>query len=76
VGLEPGVNLSHDRGCFHGLGDSDREGYARGVTTLAGPGAVFLLMSSPCTASASPNAAGMEGRHRIDRGGHGAVYVD
>jgi SAM-dependent methyltransferase len=45
LGLDSSVSLVHDRGCFHGLGDADRDGYARGVTALASPGASFLLMS-------------------------------
>ena len=45
LGLDPGFSLVHDRGCFHGMRDSDREGYAHGATELAGPGATFLLMA-------------------------------
>lgn len=45
LGLDSSVSLVHDRGCFHGLGEADRDGYARGVATLAVAGATFLLMS-------------------------------
>ncbi len=45
AGLAPGYQLLLDRGCFHGLGSDERAGYARAVTALAAPGAVFLLMS-------------------------------
>src|SRR4051794_29064047 len=45
AGLEPGFDLIHDRGCFHDLPDATREGYVRGVTALAAPDAVLLLMA-------------------------------
>lgn len=45
AGLEPGFNLCFDRGCFHGLNDSERAAYASGVTELAASGATLLLMS-------------------------------
>jgi SAM-dependent methyltransferase len=45
AGLEPGYTLFHDRGCFHDISDETRAGYVRGVTALAAPGAVFLLMA-------------------------------
>jgi cyclopropane fatty-acyl-phospholipid synthase-like methyltransferase len=43
--LAPGYGLLLDRGCFHGLSDDGRAGYADGVTALAAPGATLLLMS-------------------------------
>jgi SAM-dependent methyltransferase len=39
------VGLAFDRGCFHGLPDAARDGYARGVTAVTRPGAVLLLMA-------------------------------
>lgn len=45
AGLQPGINLFFDRGCFHGLNDRQRASYASGVTALAAPGATLLLMS-------------------------------
>src|ERR1700728_3382741 len=38
AGLQPGFTLLLDRGCFHGLSDEQRLGYARGVGGLAAPG--------------------------------------
>lgn len=38
-------DLICDFGCFHGLGDADRAGYAAGVTTLSAPGATLLLFA-------------------------------
>jgi len=34
-----------DRGCFHGLGDSQRAGCAAAVTELTTPGATLLMMA-------------------------------
>jgi SAM-dependent methyltransferase len=45
LGIEPGLTLAFDRGCFHGLNDRERAAYAAGVTSLAAPGATLLLMS-------------------------------
>ena len=45
AGLRPGFALVLDRGCFHGMSDEQRRGYARGVGELAAPGAVLLLMA-------------------------------
>jgi hypothetical protein len=44
-GLEPGFTLLHDRGCFHDVPAATREGYVKGVTALAAPGATFMLMA-------------------------------
>jgi cyclopropane fatty-acyl-phospholipid synthase-like methyltransferase len=44
-GLEPGVTMVLDRGCYHGLSKASREGYARGVEAVAAPGTTLLLMS-------------------------------
>ena len=45
LGLTPGFGLFHDRGCYHGIPDTARTAYARGVTALASPGATLLLMA-------------------------------
>ena len=45
LGLEDGVDFVLDRGCFHGLSDRERERYARGVTSLTGPGSRLLLFA-------------------------------
>lgn len=59
LGLEPGFTLAFDRGCFHGLGDDERAGYAAGVTALAAPGATLLMMAfGPNRVLAAP--AGVE----------------
>ena len=59
LGLEPGYTLVHDRGCFHDLPDDTRDAYARGVTSLAAPGATFLLMAfAPGRRLAAPSGAG------------------
>jgi SAM-dependent methyltransferase len=45
AGLKPGFAFLLDRGCFHSLTDEGRAGYVDGVTVLAAPGAVLLLMA-------------------------------
>ena len=45
LGIEPGLTLAFDRGCFHGLNDRQRAMYAAGVTALASPGATLLMMA-------------------------------
>jgi cyclopropane fatty-acyl-phospholipid synthase-like methyltransferase len=45
LGLAPGYNFLFDFGCFHGLNESQRDAYARGVTPLAAPGARLLMMA-------------------------------
>jgi len=45
LGIEPGVRLFLDRGCYHGLPQHARAGYAAGIGALAAPGATFLLLS-------------------------------
>lgn len=44
LGLEPGFTLLFDRGCYHGLSESERAAYALGATALAAPGATLLMM--------------------------------
>lgn len=45
LGLDDGFSLVHDRGCFHDLPDSARDGYARSVSELAAQDATLLLMA-------------------------------
>jgi SAM-dependent methyltransferase len=45
LGIEPGLTLAFDRGCFHGLNDGQRTAYAAAVTALAAPGATMLMMA-------------------------------
>jgi SAM-dependent methyltransferase len=45
LGLADGFDFVLDRGCFHGLSDSERDRCARGVTALTGPGARLLLFA-------------------------------
>ena len=43
LGIGGGYNLVFDLGCFHSIPQSGRDGYARGVSAAAAPGATFLL---------------------------------
>jgi SAM-dependent methyltransferase len=45
LGLTPGFTLFFDRGCFHGLDESQRGAYAAVVDELAAPGATLLMMA-------------------------------
>ena len=45
AGVEPGVELFVDIGCFHGLDDAARQRYAEGVTALATPTATLLVLA-------------------------------
>ncbi len=45
LGLDERFDLLFDRGCFHDLADTAREGYASGVSELAAPDATLLLMA-------------------------------
>jgi SAM-dependent methyltransferase len=45
LGLGDGFNFVFDRGCFHDLPVVSREGYVRGVSELAAPGATLLLLA-------------------------------
>ncbi len=59
LGIEPGLTLAFDRGCFHGLNDDQRAAYAAGVTALAAPGATMLMMAfAPSRVPVAP--AGVE----------------
>lgn len=57
--LTPGFTLFFDRGCFHGLDESQRSAYAAAVNALAAPGATLLMMAfGPNRVVAAP--AGLE----------------
>ena len=43
LGIGDGFELLIDRGCFHGLGDEERERCVRGVSEVAAPGARLAL---------------------------------
>ena len=45
LGREPGYNLLYDFGCVQGLSDEARQGAARGLTSLAAPGASLLFFA-------------------------------
>ena len=61
LGLEKGYRLFLDAGCFHGLPQSARQAYARGVTTLRSPGAVMLLFAfEPGRRGPAPRGASAE----------------
>jgi SAM-dependent methyltransferase len=45
AGLGDGFDLFVDRGCFHGLDDTQREAVARGVTDMAASEAVLLMFA-------------------------------
>ena len=45
LGLEPGYDLVYDFGCIHGLSDAARTGAAAGLTHLAAPGAMLLMVA-------------------------------
>jgi SAM-dependent methyltransferase len=59
LGLRPGYTLFFDRGCFHGLDESQRGAYAAAVDGLAAPAATLLMMAfAPNRIPAAP--AGLE----------------
>jgi cyclopropane fatty-acyl-phospholipid synthase-like methyltransferase len=43
MGIGGGYNLVFDLGCFHSIPEAGRDGYARGVSAAAAPGATLLL---------------------------------
>jgi SAM-dependent methyltransferase len=45
LGLDPGISLFLDIGCFHGLSDLDRTRVGAGVTALAAPDATLLILA-------------------------------
>jgi SAM-dependent methyltransferase len=66
LGLTPGFTLFHDRGCFHGLDESQRGAYAAAVDGLAAPGATLLMMAfAPNRIMAAP--AGLEETELVGR---------
>ena len=66
LGLEPGFTLFFDRGCFHGLDESQRGAYAAAVDSLAAPGATLLMMAfAPNRVVAAP--AGLEQSELVGR---------
>jgi hypothetical protein len=55
LGLTPGFTLFYDRGCFHGLDESQRGVYAAAVDGLAAPGATLLMLAfAPSRVPTSP----------------------
>jgi hypothetical protein len=55
LGLTPGFTLFYDRGCFHGLDESQRGAYAAAVDGLAAPGATLLMLAfAPSRVPTSP----------------------
>jgi SAM-dependent methyltransferase len=55
------VALAFDRGCFHGLPENARDGYARGLTAVTAPGAVLVMMAfQPPTPAGLPDGATRE----------------
>jgi len=64
--LTPGFTLVFDRGCFHGLDESQRGAYAAAVDELAAPGATLLMMAfAPNRVVAAP--AGLEQSELVGR---------
>ena len=45
LGIGEGYELLVDRGCFHGLTDTERDQYAAGVAAVAAPGARLLMFA-------------------------------
>ena len=43
LGIVTGIDLLFDLGCFHSIPDDGRDGYVKGVTRAARPGATMLL---------------------------------
>jgi SAM-dependent methyltransferase len=65
-GLAPGFTLIFDRGCFHGLDDSQRGAYGAAVDGLAAPGATLLMMAfAPNRVLAAP--AGLDQSELVGR---------
>lgn len=66
LGLTPGFTLIFDRGCFHGLDESQRAAYAAALDGLAAPGATLLMMAfAPNRIIVAP--AGLEERELVGR---------
>ena len=45
LGIGEGYELLIDRGCFHGLADTERKKYAEGVAAVAAPGARLVMFA-------------------------------
>jgi SAM-dependent methyltransferase len=45
LGIGEGYELLVDRGCFHGLSETERERYATGVAAVAAPGARLVMFA-------------------------------
>lgn len=45
LGIGDGYELLVDRGCFHGLTDTEREQYAQGIAAVAAPSARLLMLA-------------------------------
>ncbi len=61
LGFSPGYRLFLDAGCFHGLTDSQRATYVRGVTALRSADAVMLLFAfAPAWRGLAPRGASAE----------------
>jgi SAM-dependent methyltransferase len=55
LGLTPGFTLIFDRGCFHGLDESQRGAYAAAADGLAASGATLLMLAfAPSRIPTSP----------------------
>jgi SAM-dependent methyltransferase len=66
LGIEPGLSLAFDRGCFHSLNDRQRAAYAAEVTALAAPSATLLMMAfAPSRVPGAP--AGVEDTEIVAR---------
>jgi SAM-dependent methyltransferase len=66
LGLTPGFTLFFDRGCFHGLDESQRGAYAAAVDALAAQGATLLMMAfAPNRVVAAPS--GLEQSELVGR---------
>jgi SAM-dependent methyltransferase len=58
LAVHGGYTLVLDRGCYHGLPETGRDGYARGVSEVTAPGGLLLLMCfAPNRVVAGPRGA-------------------
>lgn len=69
LGLDPGYNLLFDFGCFHALGSTQRDAYAKGVTALAARDAQLLMMAF--TKATPPIPIGVTEAELVERFGDG-----
>lgn len=61
LAIGDGYDLLLDRGCFHGLSDSDRASCATGMTAVASPGASLLLFAFQPRRGLGPRGITSEG---------------